>query len=384
MILDSSKNIQNLGEDKIKSIMNIKYYIFLFLLVPVFLNAQYDFKEVKKLECTDIKSQDKTGTCWSFATTSFLESEILRIGIGEADISEMFIVSNIYQDKARNYLLRQGKANFSQGALSHDAIRAFDQFGAVPESVFSGLKDREKHNHSEMEAALKGMLDGILKQKRLSTNWQSAVRAVLDVYIGSAEQEFIVGGKQMNPKSYAKLLGINADDYLSLTSFTHHPFYESFILEIPDNYSNGAFYNLPIDELEKVVDHAVKNGYSIAWDGDVGEKGFSAKEGIAVLPTDEKREDLFKKPGAELSVTQSARQANFESFATTDDHLMHLVGTAKDKDGDLYYIIKNSWNKIGPYNGYVYMSKPYFKMKTMAILLHKDAIPKQILKKIKF
>ena len=364
--------------------MNLKNYIFLFLLFPVFVNAQYDFKEVKKLACTEVKSQDKTGTCWSFATSSFLESEILRIGKAEADISEMFIVSNIYQDKARNYLLRQGKANFSQGALSHDAIRAFDQFGAVPESVFSGLKDGQKHNHSEMEAALKGMLDGILKQKRLSKNWQSAVKAILDVYIGSADQEFIVGGKKMNPKSYAKLLGINADDYVSLTSFTHHPFYESFILEIPDNYSNGAFYNVPIDELEEVVDYAVKNGFSVAWDGDVGEKGFSAKEGIAVLPVDEKREDLFKQPGAEQYVTQENRQSNFESFATTDDHLMHLVGTAKDKDGDIYYTIKNSWNKIGPYQGYVYMSKPYFKMKTVAILVHKDAIPKKILKKLNF
>ncbi len=364
--------------------MKINFTTLLFLLSALNLFGQYDFKEIKKIDCTEVKSQDQTGTCWSFATSSFLESEIMRIGKAEADISEMFIVGNIYQDKARNYLLRQGKANFSQGALAHDAIRAFEQFGAVPESVFSGLKDGTKHNHGEMEAALKGMLDGILKQKRLSKNWKAAVRAVLDVYIGSAPQEFSVNGKKSTPVSYAKSLGINAKDYVSLTSFTHHPFYESFILEIPDNYSNGEFYNLPINELEQVVEKALDKGFTIAWDGDVGEKGFSAKQGIAVLPKDESRKDLFEEPGEEISVTQTDRQANFESFATTDDHLMHLVGRAEDKSGNPYYIIKNSWNKIGPYKGFVYMSKPYLQMKTVAILVHKDAIPKSIFKKINF
>ena len=230
-------------------------YNFIAVLIITFslsLSAQYDFKEIKKLNCTDVKSQDRTGTCWSFATSSFLESEIMRIGKAEADISEMFIVSNIYKDKARNYLLRQGKANFSQGALSHDAMRAFGQFGTVPEFVFSGLKDGQSHDHGEMEAALKGLLDGVLKQKKLSKSWKSAVAAIIDVYIGTAPEEFMVNGKKHSATSYANSLGIDVDNYISLTSFTHHPFYESFILEIPDNYSNGEFYNIPVEELSLI------------------------------------------------------------------------------------------------------------------------------------
>lgn len=355
-----------------------KFLFTIAFLTPFFLIGQYDFTEVKKVGCTNVKSQDRTGTCWSFATTSFLESEIMRRGKGSPDLSEMFVVRNIYKDKARNYVLRQGKANFSQGSLSHDVFRAIDMAGVVPESEFSGLNGGKKHNHSEMEAALKGMLDGILKQKRLSKSWQKAVDCVLGVYIGTAPEQFVVNGKTHTAKSYAADLGIKSSDYVSITSFTHHPFYEKFILEIPDNYSNGSFYNLPIDELTAITENALKMGYTVAWDGDVGEKGFSAKEGIAVLPADEKREDLFKKPGKETAVTQAARQENFESYATTDDHLMHLVGSSKDQNGNPYFIIKNSWGEIGPFKGFLHMSKPYFKMKTMAILVHKDAIPKGI------
>ena len=359
------------------------FFLFLFCLSANAVLAQYQFTDTKKLDCTEIKSQDRTGTCWSFATTSFLESELMRMGKSNTDLSEMYVVRNIYLDKARNYIFRQGKANFSQGSLSHDVFRAIDKAGVVPESFFSGRQNgAEKHDHSEMEAALKGMLDGILKQKKLSKNWQAAVDAVLGVYIGSAPEKFKVDGKQFTPQTYAKELGINSSDYVSLSSFSHHPFYQQFILEIPDNYSNGSFYNLPINELESVVQNAVDNGFSVAWDGDVSEKGFSSKEGIAILPKDEKRKDLFEKPGKEKSVTQADRQENFESFVTTDDHLMHLVGTAKDQTGSVYYTIKNSWGEIGPHKGFLYMSKPYFQMKTVAILVHKNAIPKSIAKKL--
>jgi len=337
------------------------------------LQAQYKFNHTIDLECTSVKNQAKTGTCWSFATSSFIESELMRMNKGQHDLSEMFVVRNIYKDKARNYILRQGKANFSQGSLSHDLINIIKTGGLVPESVYSGLNEGEKsHNHSEMEAGMKGFLDGVRKSKRLSKKWPVALDALMDVYLGSAPSSFEYNGKSYTPASFASSLGINADDYTSYTSFTHHPFHSSFILEIPDNYSNGSFYNVPLEELLSIIDKALENGYSIAWDGDVSEKGFDAKQGIAVLPSKAGREDLFTTPGQEKTVTQDERQDNFENFSTTDDHLMHIVGKAKDQKGNEYYVIKNSWGNISPYKGYLYMSKAYVAMKTVAIMVHKD------------
>ena len=369
--------------------------MFNFLIASVLLGASlsaqvevekpnnYDFTRQQTVECTEVKSQDRTGTCWSFATASFLESEMIRSDKGRHDVSEMYVVRNIYRDKARNYILRQGKANFSQGSLSHDLIAAARKHGMVPESVYSGKDDADaKHDHSEMEAVLKGILDGVLKQKRPSPKWRDAFEAVLDVYLGEVPASFTYAGRKYSPESFAKEMSLNPDDYVNITSFTHHPFYHSLILEIPDNYSNGSYYNVPIDELEAIVDHALKQGYSIAWDGDVSEKGFSSKNGIAILPEDFKREDLFENPGPEQKVDQQMRQQAFESFATTDDHLMHLTGIAKDSQGTKYYVTKNSWGEISPYKGFLHMSAPYFRMKTVAVMVHKDAIPKAIAKKL--
>ncbi len=338
-------------------------------------NAQYNFTHIKDIECTDVKNQSRTGTCWSFATSSYIESELLRQGKGQHDLSEMFVVRNIYEDKAKNYVLRQGKANFSQGSLSHDLIRIMDAKGVMPESVFSGLLPGEsKHNHSEMEAGLKGFLDGILKSKSLSKKWKTAFTSILDTYMGSAPEKFSYNGKEYTPISFRNELGLKASDYISISSFTHHPFDTSFILEIPDNYSNGSFLNVPLHQLVEITDKALKKGYTIAWDGDVSEKGFDAKQGIAVLPKDPAREDLFSLPGEEIKVNQELRQEHFESYSTTDDHLMHIVGKAKDQNGNEYYIIKNSWGEISDYKGYLYMSKAYFEMKTVAIMVHKDMI----------
>ncbi len=343
----------------------------------------YQFTLQKQIECTDVKSQDRTGTCWSFATASFLESEMIRAGKGRHNVSEMYVVRNIYRDKARNYILRQGKANFSQGSLSHDLIAASRKHGMVPEVVYSGmLGDQKKHDHSEMEAVLKGILDGVLKQKRPSDKWQNAFEAVLDVYLGPEPANFTYDGRQFTPESFASDMSLDPGQYVNITSYTHHPFYESFILEIPDNYSNGAYYNVPVDELQAIVDNALLQGYSVAWDGDVSEKGFSARKGIAVLPEDVKREDLFEEPGTELAVDQALRQKTFENFSTTDDHLMHFTGIAKDQKGTRYYLTKNSWGEISPYKGYLYMSEPYFRLKTVAVMVHKDAIPKKIAKKL--
>ncbi len=354
-------------------------FILLFCLPA---NAQYNFKNLNTISCTPVKSQDRTGTCWSFATASFTESELMRLGHPEIDLSEMFVVRNVYMNKAKNYVLRQGKANFSQGSLSHDLMRTIGKHGMVPESVFSGKLAEAKHDHSEMEAAMKGFLDGVMKSKRVSDKWPIALEAIMNVYLGQAPETFEYAGKSFTPQSFYESFKLRAEDYVSITSFAHHPFYSSFVLEIPDNYSNGQFYNVPLNELRAIADKALKNGFSIAWDGDVSEKGFSAKEGIAVLPEDSNREDLFTKPGKEMPVNQSIRQSYFESYSTTDDHLMHLVGDAKDQNGNRYYLIKNSWGPISDYKGYLYMSEAYFDMKTVAIMVHKDAIPENIRKKL--
>ena len=344
----------------------------------------YGFESVKTVSCTPVKSQDRTGTCWSFATSSFLESEAIRMGYGPQDFSEMYVVRNVYKDKARNYVMRQGKANFSQGSLSHDLIRVIGDHGMVPESIYSGkLEGDKKHDHSEMSAVLKGMLDGVLKQKRLSKKWMKAFDAVVDTYLGVTPQQFTYKGKKYSANSYAEDMGLDANNYVNITSFTHHPFYKNFVLEIPDNYSNGSFYNLPIEYVQAIVENAINQGYSVAWDGDVSEKGFSSKNGIAIVPEDSEREDLFVNPGKEKIVTQEIRQEQFESYSTTDDHLMHLTGISRDKKGTKYFLIKNSWGEVSEYKGYLYMSETYLQLKTVAILVHKDAIPARIKNKMR-
>jgi len=353
------------------------------MTLPLLVNAQYGFKSTKDIECTEVKSQGSTGTCWSYATSSFLESELIRMGLDKYDISEMFIVREIYKDKARNYVLRHGKANFSQGSLSHDVIRILANKGVMPQSAYQGKSvDETKHNHSEMEAVLKGMLDAVIKQKQISDKWMLAIDQVLDVYLGECPKTFTIDGKTMTPKEYADNLGLKAEEFVSMTSFSHHPFYSKFILEIPDNYSNGSYYNVPLEDMMKVIDNAASKGYSIAWDGDVSEKGFSGKQGLAVLPTESNRKDLFETPGKEKAVDQASRQRMFENFSTTDDHLMQMVGTAKDKTGTEYFKIKNSWGEISDYKGFLYMSRPYVEAKTVSIMVHKDAIPIEIMSKL--
>ena len=337
----------------------------------------YAFTVEKSLECTDVKSQGRTGTCWSFATASFVESELIRMNKGRHNISEMFVVRNVYKDKAQNYILRQGKANFSEGALAHDLMNAIRRHGLVPEESFSGLQQNSQtHDHSEMAAILQGMVEAIVKRKPVSPKWKEAYARVLDVYMGQSPQQFTYKGETYTPQSFAKSLGFNAKDYVNLTSYTHHPFNESFVLEIPDNYSNGSFQNVPIDDLVKTIDNAINNGYTVAWDGDVSENGFASRSGMAILPKQRSRR-MLKEPVEEQEVTQEMRQKTFENFSTTDDHLMHLVGIARDKNGKKYYIIKNSWGDVGPFKGYLYMSEAYVRLKTVAIMVHKNALPQE-------
>lgn len=353
---------------------NLSFAVFFTVAASLFTltgHAQYEFVDVKTIEHTGIKSQDITGTCWSFSTASFVESELMRMGKGEIDLSEMFIVRKIYEDKARNYVLRQGKANFSQGALAHDLIRTMAREGIMLESAYPGLLDGDTiHNHSELEAALKGYLDGVLSQNHPSKKWESGFNGILDAYLGALPAD--------DSKAYYSKLGLKAEDYISVTSFSHHPYGEDFILEIPDNYSNGSYYNVQLDDLVRLVNHALDKGFTLAWDGDVSEKGFKAKQGLAILPSDIDRDSVFQIPGEEIKVTQANRQENFESLYTTDDHLMHLIGRAKDKNGTTYYIIKNSWGEIGDFDGLLYMSESYLRMKTVSLLLHENGVPKDI------
>jgi bleomycin hydrolase len=293
----------------------------------------------------------------------------------------MFIVQNVYKDKAQNYVLRHGKANFSQGALAHDFINAVERHGLMPEETFSGLDEGvSRHNHGEMEAMLTGMLEAIVKRPKPSKKWATAFSSVLDVYLGKAPEQFTYEGRTFTPKEFSKNLGFRAEDYVNITSFQHHPFHKDFVLEIPDNYSNGSFYNLPIEEVMEIIENAVTNGYTLAWDGDVSERGFSSGNGLAVLPVASQRRESMKKPVDEIEVTQEMRQESFLNYVTTDDHLMHLTGIATDQNGTKYFIIKNSWGEVGSRKGYLYMSEAYARLKTMAILVHKDALPEHLRK----
>ncbi|CAM1374472.1 C1 family peptidase [Tenacibaculum xiamenense] len=351
-------------------------------------NAQkYQFKTITDVESTQIKSQDRTGTCWSFSTTSFLESEVIRLTGKDVDLSEMFTVRNTYSDKALNYLYRQGKAQFSEGGLAHDVINSVEKYGLVPESVFTGLQTgEEKHNHAELIAVLKSMLDTYIKKpaKQLSPKWKPAVESVLDVYLGENKKEFVFEGKKYTPKSFAKYVKIDPSNYVTLSSFGHAKKYEPFVLSIPDNFSNGSFYNISLDELVAVTENALKNGYTVELDCDVSEKTFSSKAGVAVIPAssaDKKKAltELVK----EKNVTPAYRQAEFENFNTTDDHLMHIVGIVKDQKNNTYFKVKNSWGTKQGNDGYVYMSVPYFRLKTISVLLHKDGISKDLKSKLK-
>ncbi len=357
----------------------------------------YQFTVDVEVERTPVKNQYRTGTCWCFATISFLESELLRTGKGEHDLSEMFVVRNTYPRKADNFFRLHGNANFSQGGQAHDVLECVKRFGLVPEGEYSGMRIQEKrHNHSEMVTVLSAMMDGVIKNRgtRVTPRWSEALSAVLDVYLGPNPQSFVYQGSTYTPESFADdFLQIDPNDYVELTSYTHHPFYEKCRLELPDNWDfNSEYFNVPIDDLELIINNALKTGHSVVWDGDVSEKEFSSRElGFGVVPNvdwedrlhdDQKLDKVFEQPVQEKEISQELRQRTFDSFATTDDHLMHLVGLAHDQNGTTFYLTKNSGGTDRRNEGYLYMSRAYVRLKTMAIMVHKDAIPAEISAKL--
>lgn len=346
--------------------------------------------EVKR---TPVKNQYRTGTCWDHATLSFLESEILRVGKGEHDLSEMWVVRHTYPKKALAYVRNGGAAQFGEGGQAHDVLATLREVGIVPEAAYNGLRIEEsRHNHGEMFAVLKSMLDAVTKLHggRITPRWQEAFAGVLDAYLGKPVASFEYQGKSYTPKSYLESLGLNLDDYVELTSYTHHPFYTKTTVEVPDNWSHGTdYYNLPIDELEAVMDHALKNGYSIAWDGDVSEREFSGRTGYAFVPatpydeqTQAARDAKPTAPEPERTVSQEARQTTFDNQTTTDDHLMHIVGLAHDQAGNKFYYTKNSGGADRTFGGYMYMSRSYVRLKTVAIMVHKASIPPAVAQKL--
>ncbi len=378
---------------------------------PVFAQEPSDtsfvFTDIISLPTTSVKDQNKSGTCWCFAGTSFFEDEIRRLGGDSLDLSEMFTVRHCYSDKADKYVRMYGQSNFAPGGSLLDGPYVWKRYGAVPEEVYRGLEyGEDKHVHGELDAVLSAYVNAIVKKpnKKLSKAWKKGVEGVLDAYLGELPETFEYKGKTYTPQSYAASLPIKLEDYVALTSFTHHPFYEQFVFEVPDNWLYGQYYNLPLDEFKAVVDNALENGFPLVWAADVSEGGFKWADGVALMPKAKDEADMegtelarwvklsdkeragkqydFKAPVEEIEVTQESRQEMFDNQETTDDHGMEIVGVAKDQKGNRYYKVKNSWDTNQVYDGFFYVSEPYFKAKTVNILVHKDALPKAIAKKL--
>jgi len=370
----------------------------------------YLFTILKDTPCTPVENQYSSGTCWIFSGLSFFESEMMRLGKPEVNLSEMFVVWHAYNDKAVKMVRMHGHINFSAGGAFHDVAYVIKNYGIVPESVYKGLNYGEmKHIHGEMDEVLEDQVKGVIKNpnKKLSTAWNKVIDNTLTAYLGEIPETFKYKRKKYTPKSFAKdYVGLNMDDYVEITSFTHHPYYQKFILEVPDNWLWGEVYNVPLDDMMRIIDNSVDNGYTVAWASDVSEKGFSSsKNGVAVVPIadtlsmsetelskwdslNDSKKNLklysFKKPGKEKEITAEIRQKAFDDYETTDDHGLQIVGSAKDQNGTLYYKVKNSWGNYNKYGGFFFASHPFVRYKTTSIMVNKNAIPVEIRERLGF
>lgn len=369
----------------------------------------YRFTDTKIIPTTAVKDQSRSGTCWCFSTLSFLESEILRAGGPAMHLSEMWIVRHSFMDKAEKYVRMHGTINFAEGGASHDVTEGIKAHGIVPFEVYPGLNyGTEKPDFHELSVVLKAYLDAVVKTgdksgKALSTAWKRGFDAILDEYFGPLPETFTYEGKEYTPETFAAQLPIDLDNYIDISSFTHHPFYTQFIIEVPDNWMWGTVYNVPLDEMMQIIDHALEQGYTVSWGTDVSEKGFSRTKAIGIVPeadtesmsgteaerwgklTDKEKEAAlykFDKPGKERTITQQMRQTAFDNYETTDDHGMLIMGTATDQAGNRYYKVQNSWNVLPPYDGFWYFSRPFVAYKTTSIMVNKQALPKEIARKL--
>ena len=389
--------------------MNKFIVVIALFLASVAVSAQgaYTFKVVKENPITPVKNQYSTGTCWSFAGVGMMESDLLRTGKGEFDLSEMYIVRKNYEDKAIKYARLHGHLNFAAGGSFADVIETIDEYGIMPEDAYMGLEyGALTHDHGELDKVLKGYMDGIIGARSVTPVWFDGFSAILDTYLGEVPETFIYDGNEYTPHTFREYLGLNQRDYISFTSFTHHPFYNDFPIEVPDNWRWATSYNLPMGELMEVMEHAIMEGYTIAWAADVSEPGFS-RSGIAIIPDEnapenagsdqekwlgqsvrERDAELRMRVGrevlAEKSITQEMRQVAYDRYETTDDHGMQIYGIAHDQQGNTFYMVKNSWGETGPYNGLWYASDAFVRYKTMSVVVHKDAVPAHVLKKLKF
>jgi bleomycin hydrolase len=368
---------------------------------------KFQFTDVINIKTTSVKDQNKSGTCWCFAGTSFFEDEILRQRGDSLDLSEMFTVRHCYEDKAEKFIRMYGETHFAAGGSALDVPYVWDTYGAVPEEVYQGLNyGEDKHVHGELDAVLTSYVKAIASNpnKKISTAWRAGLKGILDAYLGELPETFTYKGKTYTPQSYAKSLGISTDNYIAITSFAHHPFYKPFALEVSDNWLWGQYQNVTLDELKQIADNALANGYTFVWAADVSEGGFKWNDGVALMPKGKAETDMngtelarwvklsdkdrladkykFTGPVEEIEVTQESRQAMFDSQETTDDHGMEVVGTAVDQKGNKYYKVKNSWDTNQIYGGFFYVSEAYFLAKTMNIYVNKKAVPASIAKKI--
>ncbi len=366
-------------------------------------NDTIKFTVIKENPITSIKNQSRSGTCWCYSTLGFLEAELLRKGKGTFDLCESFVVHHTMLDRAKAAVRMHGDVSFAEGGSFYDVLYCMKNYGLAPQDAMPApgtLQGDSLFNFSELSAVAGAVVEKLAKgkQSKLTPIWANNISAIYDNYLGKLPEKFDYEGKTYTPTEFVKYLGLDADDYISLSSYTHHPFYEKFVVEVPDNWRWAQSYNLPLNELMEVMDYAVRNGYTIAWGSDVSEKGFG-RNGVATVPLDDKDKDLSHSDAArwtgtdgmaekaitakgEKTITQEMRQIAYDNWETTDDHGMVIYGLAKDDEGNEYFIVKNSWGEYGNYKGIFYASKPFVAYKTMNIVLHKDALPKNIAKKL--
>lgn len=368
----------------------------------------YKFETVLENPITSIKDQASSGTCWAYSALSFFESEILKAGYTDSiDLSEMFVVHHSYLDRAKKYVRLHGKLNFGGGSSFGNVLYVLKKYGAVPQWEMEGLNyGTDRNIHGELDATTAAYVNAIIENPngKLSTAWVNGFKGILDAYLGEIPETFTVNGTEYTPVTYVESLGINLDDYVDFTSWTHHPFYSQMVIEVPDNWLWEKSWNVPVDDLVAIIDNALENGYTVAWASDVSERGFT-RDGLGIVPDYDKLEielketgsdqarwigsnknDLYKKafdaPCPELEITQEMRQEGYDNYQTTDDHGMLIFGIAKDQNGKKYYMVKNSWGDAGKYNGIWYVSEAFVRYKTMDILVNRNAVPQEIMDKL--